>query len=238
MFSTFCCKLNKLRKLKKMKTLSDKSKKARDILKILLRLILLLVILFLTTRTFKKADEKNILFPAESVYSKGNAPDSTREEIIDRLNKFQSGYIKRDINDIDSFMESLYSKENILILGTMPREIFIGYERATELVKADWEHWGDCKFAVDSANISSNGNTAWFSTKGYVTFDLSSLLRIPLRLTGTMVKENQVWKFQQQQFQFDIDFSFNLITTLILSVWVLICFIILAVKSVKILRKH
>jgi hypothetical protein len=210
----------------------------KDIIKILLRILLLFILLFLVTRIFKKADEKVILFPAKALYSKGNSADSIRMEIIEQLRKFQNGYSNRDPKNIDTFMQSLYSKDNILILGTMPNEIYSGYEEATQLVETDWESWGNCKFEIDSANISSVGNTAWFSTKGYVAFDLSSLLVIPLRLTGIMVKENQEWLFQQQQFQFDIDFSYSLIATLIISVWILISLITLIFKTVKLVRKN
>ena len=209
----------------------------KDILQILLRIILLLIVLFLVTRVFKRADEKIVLSPVKASYSKGNSPDSVRMEIIEQLRKFQDGYTKRDPNNIDTFMQSLYSKDNILILGTMPNEVYPGYEKAIELVKADWESWGDCKFEIDSANISSFGNTAWFSTKGYVEFDLSKLLVLPLRLTGIMVKEDQGWKFQQQQFQFDIDFSFSLIAILVISTWILISIITLFIKTFKILLK-
>ena len=208
----------------------------KEIVKILLRIALLLVILFLVTRLFKKADETTILSPATAAYSKGNAPDSTRREIIDQLNKFQTGYSDRDTSQVKVFMESLYSRENILILGTMPGEVFKGYERAAYLVRSDWESWGNCKFNTDSANISSEGNVAWFSTKGYVEFDMSKLLVIPLRLTGTMVREDQVWKFQQQQFQFDIDFTFALLATMILSLWILVSLVTLVIVSVRVVR--
>jgi len=206
----------------------------KDIGKIILRIIVLLTILFLVTRIFRRADQKTILSATTSFYSKGNAPDSIRREIILQLNKFQDGYSKRDISQVETFMQSLYSQESILILGTMPREVFIGYERATSLVKSDWETWGDCKFAIESASISSSGNTAWFTTGGYVKFDLSRFLVIPLRLTGIMVKEDQEWKFKQQQFQFDIDFSFSLLATIILVAWILISFLSVAIK----LKKH
>jgi len=208
----------------------------KDVVKILLRILLLLVILFLVTRIFKKADEQKIASPATAVYSLGNAPDSTRREIIDQLNKFQDGYSNRDTSQVNAFMESLYSRENVLILGTNPNEIFSGYERASSLVKSDWESWGDCKFNVDSANISSAGDIAWFSTRGYVEFDLSKLLVIPLRLTGIMVKEDGTWKFQQQQFQFDIDFSFALLAILILGAWILVSVVTLAVVSVRFIK--
>jgi hypothetical protein len=210
----------------------------KEIVKILLRIILLLVILFLVTRIFKKADEQKILSPATAAFSKGNAPDSTRKKIIDQLNKFQDGYSKRDTSQVNAFMQALYSRENILILGTMPGEVFSGYDRAAHLVKSDWESWGDCRFMIDSANISSMGDVAWFSTRGYVKFDLTKLLVIPLRLTGIMVKEDQVWKFRQQQFQFDIDFSFTLLATVILAVWILISLATLAVVSFRVIKNR
>jgi len=210
----------------------------KDIVKILLRIILLLVILFLVTRIFRRADEQRILSPATAAFPKGNAPDSTRRQIIDQLNKFQDGYSRRDTSQISTFMESLYSRGNILILGTMPGEVFIGYDRAAYLVQSDWESWGDCRFNVDSANISTMGDVAWFSTKGYVKFDLTKLLVIPLRLTGIMVKEDQVWKFQQQQFQFDIDFSFTLLATVILAVWILVSLVTLAIVSVRVIKNR
>jgi hypothetical protein len=219
-----------------MKTNSDRIKDMKNIVIALLRIIFLLIILFLVTRIFKRTDEKIFLSPATSVFSKGNAPDSIRKEIIDQLSKFQDGYSRRDTSQVDTFMQSLYSKENILILGTMPGEIFSDYERASYLVQTDWESWGDCKFVVDSANISSIGNIAWFSTGGYVKFDLSKLLVLPIRFTGIMVKEDQVWKFQQQQFQFDIDFSFSLFASLILLVWILVSLVNLAIKFVRIIR--
>ena len=139
-------------------------------------------------RSFKKADEKIILSPLKAVYSKGNSPDSIRMEIIEQLRIFQNGYSKHNAKNIEMFMQSLYSKNNILILGTMPDEVYHGFDNATRLVKTDWESWGNCKFEIDSANISSSGNTASLSTKGYVEFDLSRLLVIPLRLTGIIVK--------------------------------------------------
>ena len=208
----------------------------KDIYKILFRIVFLFILLFLVTQVFKKADEKVILSPAKAVYSKGNSPDSIRMEIIEQLRIFQNGYSKRDPKNIEIFMQSLYSKDNILILGTMPDEVYTGYENATRLVKTDWESWGNCKFEIDSANISSSGNIAWFSTKGYVEFDLSRLLVIPLRLTGIMVKEDHEWLFQQQQFQFDIDFSFSLLATLLIAAWILLSFITLSNKTFKLIR--
>lgn len=208
----------------------------KDILKILLRLILLIVILFLVAKTFRRADQEAILAPEAAAYSRGNAPDSTRREIIGQLHKFQKGYSDRDTSQVDAFMESLYSVDNLLILGTGPREVFRGYDEAAYLVRGDWESWGDCRFMIDSARISSSGDVAWIATKGYVEFDLSKLLVLPLRLTGVMVKEDHVWKFSQQQFQFDIDFSFSLLAILIITVWILVSLVTLVIVSVRVVK--
>lgn len=197
-----------------------------------LRIIFILFILFLVTRIFKSADEKS--FKAEnSAFIKGNAPDSIRKNVLGQLQKFQEGYYKRDVSQADSFMRQLYSANNILVLGTMPGEIFAGYEAAANLVKSDWESWGDCRFVIDNASISSNGDVAWFSTRGSVEFDLSALLVLPLRLSGVMVKEAGIWKFQQQQFQFDTDFSFSILATLVLLIWLVISVISLSILVVK-----
>jgi len=99
--------------------------------KILVRIILILVTLFLVTRTFKKADELSYGSTSAAFFSKGNAPDSIRKEVLEQLHKFQEGYTKRDVRQVEPFMQSLYSKGNTLILGTMPREIYYGYERVT-----------------------------------------------------------------------------------------------------------
>lgn len=203
----------------------------------LLRISLIFLVLLLVTRIFKRPDEGKYGTSAAALFSKGNAPDSTRKQVISQLYKFQDGYTKRDVNQVEPFMYSLYSKDNTLILGTMPGEIYSGYSKATELVKSDWESWGDCRFAMDSANISASGNTAWFSVSGYVKFDLSRLLVIPLRLTGVMVRGNGSWKFQQQQFQFDIDFSFSILASILLFTWLVIDMIILIIFIFKEFRK-
>lgn len=206
------------------------------IIRVIFRIVLIMLILFLVTRIFKRADKRNYEPATTAFFSKGNAPDSIRMEVIKQLRKFQEGYSARDVSQIGPYMESLYSKNNILILGTMPREIFIGYKEATGLVKSDWESWGDCRFVVDSASISSEGNSVWIATTGYVKFDLSSLLVIPLRLTGIMVKEEGSWKFRQQQFQFDIDFGFSMIATIVLFIWLIVTMINLGILTIKRLK--
>lgn len=203
------------------------------IIRILLRIVLIFIILFLVTRIFRRADEKLYGPAAALVFSRGNAPDSIRIEVTRQLNKFQEGYTLRDTANVDAFMKSLYSENNIIILGTMPREIFKGFDEAAGLVRSDWESWGDCRFAIDKASISCNENTAWIATNGFVEFDLSKLLVIPLRFTATMVKEDGNWKFAQQQFQFDTDFSFSMLAALLLFAWLAVSIVSLIIISFR-----
>jgi hypothetical protein len=211
----------------------EKMKITKQILKIVLIAILLysvIIILRHPHREYYDAED-------EFIFSNGNAPDSVRTEIVGQLKKFQDGYTYRDKSQLETFMEQLFSHENVLVLGTMPNEILVGQDRVTRLVLSDWKTWGDCTFLMNNAHISMSGNVAWISTIGYVKFDMSRFLILPLRLSAVMVKEDLTWKFQFMQFQFDLDFSFLLLTLVILMIWLFMSLVSLTVIVVKGLRR-
>ena len=167
-------------------------------------------------------------------YGEGNAPALTWDSIMTQLRYFEKGYLDRDVEHLEEYCERLISKENILILGTMPQEIYSGYEEASELIRTDWLEWGDVYYLMDQANVSVQEDVAWVSTIGYVEFDLSRFLVLPLRYTAVMVKEDANWKFQQMQFQFDLDnvkVLMALIILLLSSLAFLIRIIILLIKQ-------
>lgn len=193
------------------------------------RVLFVALLLFLGTSVLKDRYHGSFAAPDEYVYAKGSAPEDVRGAVIERLRAFQRGYVERDPEQLEPFMAELFSKDNILILGTMPREVFLDLEQATDLVGSDWEAWGDCRFSIDNAHVSSQGDVAWFSTVGYVEFDLSSLLVVPLRLTGVLAREEGEWRFQHLQFQFDVDFSFLLLLNLLLAGWLLVSIVSLGV---------
>jgi hypothetical protein len=172
--------------------------------------------LFITSRTFKIPHKTLYNNPDAYVFSKGNADPEVRNKIEQKLRQFQEGYKARDTSVLAFFMDDLFSQENILILGTMPNEIYSGYDEATDLVRSNWLHWGDVRLLVQNANISTQGNVAWISTIGFVEFDLSRFLVFPLRFSGVLVQEDFGWKFQQVQFQFDLDSSFTVMAILLL----------------------
>jgi hypothetical protein len=165
--------------------------------------------------------------PTLFLYDRGNASPAVRSEIIEQLEQFQEGYEKRDTSILGPFMEQLFSKENLLILGTMPGEIYSGYEEAADLVRSDWLYWGDVHMLLQRSNISASDSVAWFSMIGHVEFDLSRWLDLPLRVSGVMVRSDQFWKFQQLQFQFDLQITPVLYVIVLLTFLFLLSFITL-----------
>lgn len=164
--------------------------------------ILALIILW---KTFENPHQEYYEGKKHYPFERGNASEEVRQIVSSQLNLFAQGYIDRDIENLDEFCDKLISQENILILGTMPHEIFSGYDRAKYLVESDWLYWGDVNFLMKEANISVYDSVTWVSTIGYVKFDMSRFLVLPLRFSGIMVNEDPVWKFQQMQFQFDLN---------------------------------
>ena len=181
--------------------------------------------LFMVTRILAISHEEYYAETDQNVFDEGNASPEVRLEILEQLHFFQSGYEARDTSNLETYMEQLFSKEDILILGTMPNEIFAGYSAATELVRSDWLYWGDVRFLIENSKISAADSVAWISTIGKVEFDLSRFLVLPLRFSGIMVKEDQSWKFHQAQFQFDLDSSWIIAIIVLLSIMLLVSMI-------------
>ncbi|MFC2095717.1 nuclear transport factor 2 family protein [Candidatus Bipolaricaulota bacterium] len=182
-----------------------------------LGIVLLAVLLFALVRCLRHTHKRYYHAKERHLYSAGNASENVRAEIMEQLHEFQDGYSKRDNARLKPFMEQLFSQDNSLVLGTMPREVLAGHAHASKLVSADWKSWGDCTFLMDNAHVSAAGDVAWVSTIGYVKFDLSRFLVLPLRLSAVMVKEDGVWRFQFMQFGFDLDLTPMLVAIAILA---------------------
>ena len=194
--------------------------------------------LIITSKTFKIPHQEYQEDPRQFLYDRGNASPEVRTEILKKLELFQKGYTERDTSILESYMEQLFSKENILILGTMPGEIYSGYVEAADLVSSDWLYWGDVTMLTESSNISASDSVAWFSMIGHVVFDMSSWLDLPLRVSGVVVQEEQSWKFQQLQFQFDLDMTWVLYVTILLAILLLLSIIRLVYVIIRTSKKR
>ncbi|MCP4898961.1 MAG: nuclear transport factor 2 family protein [bacterium] len=204
----------------------------------LFRTLVLFVLLFLATRWLTNPYPPAFETFDSTPYGLGNSSEDVRAEIIDRLRLFQEGYSARDSAAVEEFADTLLSSDNTLILGTMPREIYVGHEAATTLIRDDWEFWGDCTFLIDQAHVSNQGDVAWIATVGYVEFDISRFLVLPLRLTGTLVNEDGAWRFQVIQYQFDLDLRFSLLLVVLLGLLTCVSLIAIPIQALLIIRKQ
>jgi len=90
------------------------------------------------------------------------------------LQKFQDGYLVREIARLDDFMQLFAPNDEIEMIGIgaakrAATEWFEGRSRIREIVENDWLYWGDVRLNVDEAKITVNGETAWLSTTGTLT---------------------------------------------------------------------
>ncbi len=199
-------------------------------------LILSLIALFILWNTFENPHREYYNGEKHYPFSKGNAPEEIRNGISDQLRKFEKGYMERDIDKLGKFCSELISKDNILILGTMPYEVYSGYDEACDLIKTDWLYWGDVHLLMEEANISVYDSVSWVSTIGYVEFDIFRLLVLPLRFSGILVNEDSMWKFQQMQFQFDLNnlkILFTIFFLLVISIAFFIRFLFVLIKQLR-----
>jgi hypothetical protein len=203
------------------------------ITKILLLTAFNLALIYMLVLNTSKPEKIYVDAEDKFVFSKGNASEAVRSEILHQLNRFQEGYSKRDVSKVDSFAEQLFSKNNIVIIGTGgPQEVVVGYKEAARLVESDWRSWGDCRILVDNAQISAFGDTAWFATVGTVKSDWYF---IGLLVSGVLVKENGSWKFRQMQFQPNYSWKWVSVVAVLLFIWLILNVLLLGYQIYRLI---
>ncbi len=97
---------------------------------------------------------------------------SSNDEIRSLLQAFQDGYTRRDVSQVDAFME-LFTEEAEVIgtNGVRPAEgeWYMDRASARELVAGDWEGWGDVRLDFDSMSIHARGEVGWVAAPATVT---------------------------------------------------------------------
>lgn len=92
--------------------------------------------------------------------------------ILALLDAFQAGYTARDIGKIDTFM-GLFTEDAEVIgtNGSFPGEAewYLDRSGAAELVRGDWESWGDVALDIGRARIQRRGGVGWLSVPATVT---------------------------------------------------------------------
>jgi hypothetical protein len=95
-----------------------------------------------------------------------------QDEIRQLLQKFQEGYVHRDLTQVDSFMELFTSDAEVIgTNGVKPGvdEWYMDRLSARELVAGDWEGWGDLRLNLDSMSVRSHGDVGWVAASATVT---------------------------------------------------------------------
>lgn len=104
-------------------------------------------------------------------YNMLQEPNKEISEIREVLRKFQDGYTKRDIKNVDDFVEELFLiSDDTCILGTGTGELFLGIEQVKTLLKNDWEYWGDVNIDLENVHIDNENEVAWFAATGTVKY--------------------------------------------------------------------
>jgi uncharacterized damage-inducible protein DinB len=89
------------------------------------------------------------------------------------LQQFQDGYTRRDVATVDEFMQ-WFAADELEVIGTNGvkpgvDEWYVDKAGARELVKGDWEGWGDVRLDVAGAHIQVRGDVAWLATAATVS---------------------------------------------------------------------
>ncbi len=97
---------------------------------------------------------------------------NSQQEIRSLLQQFQDGYTRRDLTQVDAFMELFTPDAEVIgTNGVKPGvdEWYTRREAARELVAGDWEGWGDLRLDMDAASIRVNGNVGWIAASATVS---------------------------------------------------------------------
>jgi hypothetical protein len=123
---------------------------------------------------------------------------SEKNEIIEVLRKFQSGYDKRDLSVVKTYVAEHFT-EDVLVIGTGPDEWCHRLEEVEKLVEGDWKEWGDLKLDIDRAVIRVRENWGWLAVPGTLTQLGESYL---IRVSAGLNKAVGRWKFHQMTFSY------------------------------------
>jgi len=97
---------------------------------------------------------------------------NSQDEIHLLLQTFQDGYIRRDLTQVDTFMQ-LFSDDAEVIgtNGVAPgvEEWYRDRASARELVVGDWEGWGDLRIDLDAMSVRHRGDVGWVAAPATVT---------------------------------------------------------------------
>ncbi|HNK63302.1 MAG TPA: nuclear transport factor 2 family protein [Anaerolineales bacterium] len=97
---------------------------------------------------------------------------NSQQEINTLLQIFQDGYTKRDPDNLDAFMELFTADAEVIgTNGIKPGEYewYQGRASARDLVRGDWESWGNLRLDLESATINTRADVGWVAATATVS---------------------------------------------------------------------
>jgi hypothetical protein len=96
------------------------------------------------------------------------------QTVRETLQKFQDGYVHRNVEELDAFMQLFAERDDIEMIGIGAAERagfewFEGPDKVREIIESDWTYWGDVTIDVAGAKVTTLNDIAWLSTTGTVT---------------------------------------------------------------------
>ncbi|MBR1931934.1 MAG: hypothetical protein IJ833_10780 [Lachnospiraceae bacterium] len=180
------------------------------------------VLLFLIFRIWLESKRERTS-PSEIIGEE--LPAELKSAAMRPLKELAIYYEKRDIEQVDRCIYDTMLPDEILILGTNPREIFIGRERAKNLLWGDWKYWGQTDIDADKAVFNRVEGTIYFVMRGQVKLDIWRFI-IPIKITGVLRERDDKWYISKLQFINDFNtnyviFSWGVSLALITSILLL-----------------
>jgi len=129
--------------------------------------------------------------------SQAQTPDDnliSKDEVLQLMQTYQDGYIKRDTALIDDFME-LFT-DDMVCMGVASHEFFKGKKSLRKLTLWDWKKWFDLRIPLDKIDIRIEDNTAWFAVIG-TSGPWRDTKTYEIRLVGSLVKTDGKLQFKQ-----------------------------------------
>lgn len=102
---------------------------------------------------------------------------TAEQEIRSLLQTFQDGYTRRDVSQVDTFMDLFTADAHVIgTNGIRPGvdEWYTNRAAARELVRGDWEGWGDVRLDLASAAVQTKGDVGWIAASATVSQTIGS----------------------------------------------------------------
>ena len=135
------------------------------------------------------------------------------DEVKMFLKYFEKAYQKRNLGDLDEFMDIFFSKDECYILGTSTQEIFSDFEMAKNCIRNDWLYWGTLSINDDDPFIKRIGDDLLVHVNGSVAYTFEDQVDVDKSFVGLMqtlndetnLEDTKHLDYQQHEMNYILD---------------------------------